>query len=88
MPAGREIPLTGSNQGWLSVPGPSQRATLIANWFRDSLEGAVTRRRGIERSRYRFFLGQSIDGAEPAAGRERPLKGDASSGMSCQKWIE
>ena len=88
MPAGREIPFTRSNQDWLSVPGQSQSATLIANWFRDSLEGAVARRRGIERPRYWFFLGQPIDGAEPAAGRERRLKGDASSGVSCQKWIE
>lgn len=36
-------------------------AALIVNWFGDSLDGAIARRRGIERPRYGFFLDQSID---------------------------
>ncbi len=36
-------------------------AALILNWFGDSLDGAVARRRGIERPRYGFFLDQSVD---------------------------
>jgi archaetidylinositol phosphate synthase len=36
-------------------------AALIANWFGDSLDGAIARRRGMERPRYGFFLDQSID---------------------------
>lgn len=36
-------------------------AALVVNWFGDSLDGAVARRRGIERPRYGFFLDQSID---------------------------
>lgn len=106
MPTDRDIPLTRSNQGWLSVP--EQRliawisprlprwmspdvltglgflaavlafaayalaagnpawlwvvnAALVVNWFGDSLDGAIARRRGIERPRYGFFLDQSID---------------------------
>lgn len=36
-------------------------AALIVNWFGDSLDGAIARRRGIERPRYGFFLDQSVD---------------------------
>mgnify|MGYP001807094454 CR=1 FL=1 len=36
-------------------------AALVVNWFGDSLDGAVARRRGIERPRFGFFLDQSID---------------------------
>jgi phosphatidylglycerophosphate synthase len=36
-------------------------AALVANWFGDSLDGAIARRRGIERPRYGFFFDQSID---------------------------
>lgn len=36
-------------------------AALIVNWFGDSLDGAIARRRGIERPRYGFFLDQSTD---------------------------
>lgn len=106
MPADREVPLTRSNQGWLStqeqwlivwiVPrlprwmapdvltalgfaaalaafvayllaarNPAWlwmvNAALVVNWFGDSLDGAVARRRGAERPRYGFFLDQSID---------------------------
>lgn len=106
MPTDREIPLTRSNRGWLSVPeqwliawiaprlprwmspdllttlgfaasivafaayawaarNPAWlwvvNAALLANWFGDSLDGAIARRRGIERPRYGFFLDQSID---------------------------
>ncbi len=49
--------LSASNPGWLWVVN----AALIVNWFGDSLDGAVARRRGIERPRYGFFLDQSID---------------------------
>lgn len=34
---------------------------LIVNWFGDSLDGAVARRRGLSRHRYGFFLDQSVD---------------------------
>lgn len=34
---------------------------LVINWFGDSLDGAVARRRGVERHRYGFFLDQSVD---------------------------
>ena len=106
MPTDREIPLTRSNRGWLSVPeqrfiawiapllprwmspdvltalgfaaaivafaayilaaGNSTwlwvvNAALVVNWFGDSLDGAIARRRCIERPRYGFFLDQSID---------------------------
>jgi phosphatidylglycerophosphate synthase len=106
MPADREVPLTRSNQGWLSAPeqwliawivprlprwmapdvltalgfvaalaafvayllaarNPAWlwvvNAALVVNWFGDSLDGAVARRRGVERPRYGFFLDQSID---------------------------
>ncbi len=49
--------LAAGNPAWLWVVN----AALIANWFGDSLDGAVARRRGIERPRYGFFLDQSID---------------------------
>jgi phosphatidylglycerophosphate synthase len=49
--------LSASNPAWLWVVN----AALIVNWFGDSLDGAVARRRGIERPRYGFFLDQSID---------------------------
>ena len=106
MPANHDLPLTRSNQGWLSVPeqwliawiaprlprwmapdfltalgffasvaalvgyllaarNPAWllgvNAALLVNWFGDSLDGAVARRRGIERPRYGFFLDQSVD---------------------------
>jgi archaetidylinositol phosphate synthase len=34
---------------------------LLINWFGDSLDGAIARRRHIERPRYGFFFDQSID---------------------------
>jgi len=34
---------------------------LLINWFGDSLDGAVARRRRIERPRFGFFFDQSID---------------------------
>jgi archaetidylinositol phosphate synthase len=34
---------------------------LLINWFGDSLDGAVARRRNIERPRFGFFFDQSID---------------------------
>lgn len=49
--------LAARNPAWLWVAN----AALIVNWFGDSLDGAVARRRGIERPRYGFFLDQSID---------------------------
>ena len=49
--------LAAYDPAWLWVVN----AALIANWFGDSLDGAVARRRGIERPRYGFFLDQSID---------------------------
>lgn len=49
--------LAASNPAWLWVVN----VALIVNWFGDSLDGAVARRRGIERPRYGFFLDQSID---------------------------
>lgn len=106
MPTDRDIPLTRSNQGWLSAPEQrviawiaprlprwmspdfltslgfaaaiaaffayalaagnpawlwAVNAALVVNWFGDSLDGAIARRRGIERRRYGFFLDQSID---------------------------
>jgi phosphatidylglycerophosphate synthase len=45
------------NPAWLWAVN----AALIVNWFGDSLDGAIARRRGIERPRYGFFLDQSID---------------------------
>jgi len=49
--------LAPKNPAWLWVVN----AALVVNWFGDSLDGAVARRRGIERPRYGFFLDQSID---------------------------
>lgn len=49
--------LAPRNPAWLWVVN----AALVANWFGDSLDGAVARRRDIERPRYGFFLDQSID---------------------------
>lgn len=49
--------LASSDPVWLWVVN----AALVANWFGDSLDGAIARRRGIERPRYGFFLDQSID---------------------------
>ena len=49
--------LSAGNSAWLWAVN----AALIFNWFGDSLDGAVARRRGIERPHYGFFLDQSID---------------------------
>jgi archaetidylinositol phosphate synthase len=49
--------LTPSDPSWLWVVN----VALILNWFGDSLDGAVARRRSVERPRYGFFLDQSID---------------------------
>lgn len=49
--------LAAENPAWLWAVN----AALIANWFGDSLDGAVARRRGIEWPRYGFFRDQSID---------------------------
>ncbi len=49
--------LAAWSPSWLWVVN----AALIVNWFGDSLDGAIARRRGIERPRYGFFLDQSID---------------------------
>jgi len=49
--------LAPDNPAWLWAVN----AALIVNWFGDSLDGAVARRRGIERPRFGFFLDQSID---------------------------
>lgn len=49
--------LARSHPGWLAV------ATfgLAINWFGDSLDGTLARRRGIERPRYGYFLDNAID---------------------------
>lgn len=49
--------LAAGNSAWLWLVN----AALVVNWFGDSLDGAIARRRGIERPRYGFFLDQSID---------------------------
>ncbi|WP_422014694.1 CDP-alcohol phosphatidyltransferase family protein [Reyranella sp.] len=49
--------LTPSDPAWLWVVN----VALIVNWFGDSLDGAVARRRRAERPRYGFFLDQSVD---------------------------
>lgn len=45
---------------WLATAG------IIVNWFGDSLDGTLARRRRIERPRYGFFLDNSIDIVEQA----------------------
>jgi archaetidylinositol phosphate synthase len=49
--------LVPGNPAWLWAVN----AALVVNWFGDSMDGAIARRRGIARPRFGFFLDQSTD---------------------------